>query len=174
MDAQILATKLYPPPLPPDAVVRPRLLERLDAGADRRLVLVCAPAGFGKTTLVRAWLATRDDAIAWVSLDDADVDPTRFLVHLVAALREAVPQVGEAAIRDLAGPDPRPHAAVVTALLNDLAALDARVTLVLDDAHAAESAAVDDLVTRLLERLPASVRLVVTTRQDPAWPLCRK
>ena len=69
MDAPILATKLFAPPPPRGAVVRTRLLERLEAAADRKLVLVCAPAGFGKTTLVGAWLATRDDPVAWVSLD---------------------------------------------------------------------------------------------------------
>ncbi len=173
MDAQILATKLFAPPLPPDAVVRPRLLERLDAGANRKLVLLCAPAGFGKTTLVRTWLTNSDEAMAWVSLDEGDADPTRFLAHVVAALRGAVPGVGEAAIRDLAGPAPPPHAVVLTGLLNELVTLDAPVTLVLDDAHAAESHAVDELVTLLLERSPARMRLVVTTRQDPAWPLAR-
>lgn len=173
MDAPILATKLYVPPLPADAVVRSRLLERLDAAADRRLVLVCAPAGFGKTTLVRAWLATRDEPIAWVSLDGADADPHRFLAHVVGAVRAAVPAAGEAAARQLASPSPPDPEVVLAGLLNELTSLDVPLSLVLDDVHAVESPAVDEAATFLLERLPARVRVIATTRQDPAWPLGR-
>ena len=173
MDALILATKLYAPPLPTDAVVRTRLLERLDAEANRKLVLVCAPAGFGKTTLVRAWLATRDEPVAWVSLDAADADPHRFLAHLVSAVRRAVPEVGEAAARELTAPVPQAHEAVLTGLLNELAALDAPLAIVLDDVHAVESSAVDALATFLIEGSPVNVRTLVTSRQDPAWPLGR-
>src|SRR3712207_9324921 len=95
MAAPVLVTKLYAPPPRPGAVPRPRLTGRLDAGLHRKLTLVSAPAGFGKTTLVSAWVAACDRPTAWLSLDEADSDPTRFLQYLVAALRSEERRVGK-------------------------------------------------------------------------------
>src|SRR4051812_34898636 len=94
MSAPILATKLYLPPPRPGAVPRPRLLARLDAGLGRRLTIVSAPAGFGKTTLVGAWVAACGRPTAWLSLDDGDSDPVRFLTYLIGALRTIAPEFG--------------------------------------------------------------------------------
>src|SRR5512135_1375707 len=87
MPAPILATKLYIPPARPNAVLRPRLIERLNEGMHCKLTLISAPAGFGKTTLVSEWAAVCDQKVAWLSLDEGDNDPTRFLTYLVAALQ---------------------------------------------------------------------------------------
>src|SRR5215210_4289258 len=94
MSTPLLATKLYIPQARPNVVLRPRLIERLNAGLHRKLTLIAAPAGFGKTTLVSAWVAGCGRPTAWLSLDEGDSDPTRFLTYLVAALQTVVPQVG--------------------------------------------------------------------------------
>jgi LuxR family maltose regulon positive regulatory protein len=93
MSTPILATKLYVPPPRPEAVPRPHLIERLNEGLHRKLILVCAPAGFGKSTLLSEWVATLPRPAAWLSLDEGDNDPTRFLTYLVAALRTIAPDV---------------------------------------------------------------------------------
>src|SRR5689334_7765382 len=94
MQTLILATKLYVPPPPPAVVPRPRLIERLDEGLQHRLTLLSAPAGFGKTTLLSAWVAGCNLPAAWLSLDEEDSDPTRFLTYLVAALQTIAPAMG--------------------------------------------------------------------------------
>jgi LuxR family maltose regulon positive regulatory protein len=94
MPTPILATKLYIPPPRPNVVLRPRLSERLNHGLHRTLTLIAAPAGFGKTTLVSAWLASCNRQVAWLSLDAADTDPTHFLSYLVAALQTIAPSIG--------------------------------------------------------------------------------
>src|SRR5205823_7710986 len=108
MATPILATKLYIPPPPPKAVLRPRLVDRLNEGLHRKLTLVSAPAGFGKTALVSAWVAGCDRQVAWLSLDEGDNDPTRFLIHLVAAVRTVVATMGEAVLGALQSPQPPP------------------------------------------------------------------
>src|ERR687885_2003946 len=112
MSTPILATKLYVPPPRPEAVPRPRLIERLDEGLHRRLILVSAPAGFGKTTLIGEWVATLPRPAAWLSLDEGDNDPTRFLAYLVAALRTIV-DVGEGVLGMLQAPQPPPTEAIL-------------------------------------------------------------
>ncbi|MBA3470906.1 MAG: LuxR family transcriptional regulator, partial [Herpetosiphonaceae bacterium] len=94
MSTPILATKLYLPPARLNVVLRPRLIERLNAGMDRKLTLISAPAGFGKTTLVSEWAAGCARPAAWLSLDEGDTDPARFLAYLVAALQTIVPTLG--------------------------------------------------------------------------------
>src|SRR3954447_20409129 len=95
MSTLILTTKLYIPPPPSKVVLRPRLIARLNAGLHRKLTLISAPAGFGKTTLVSAWVAGCDRPVAWLSLDAGDSDPTRFLTYLIAALQTIAPHMGE-------------------------------------------------------------------------------
>src|SRR5213080_5119892 len=106
MPTSILATKLYLPRLRPNVVSRPRLLERLNAGLHRKLTLVSAPAGFGKTTLVSAWVAGCDRPVAWLSLDAGDSDPTRFLTYLVAALQTIAGNLGAGVLGVLQAPQP--------------------------------------------------------------------
>lgn len=173
MSTLILATKLYIPPPPPQAVLRPRLLERLDAGLHRKLTLISAPAGFGKTTLISAWAAGRSAPVAWLSLEEADGDPVRFLTYLVAALQMLAPQVGQGVLGALQSQPPPPTEAVLTVLLNELATIPGKFVLVLDDYHAIDAPAVDLALAFLLEHLPPALHLVITTREDPALPLPR-
>src|SRR5881275_2328332 len=131
----ILATKLYLPRLRPEVVSRPRLIERLNEGLHRKLTLIAAPAGFGKTTLISQWVEGIDRQVAWLSLDEGDNDPTRFLTYLVAALRTIAATLGEGVLGALQSPQPPPPEAMLTALLNDLTTISDHLVLVLDDYH---------------------------------------
>jgi LuxR family maltose regulon positive regulatory protein len=173
MTTPILTTKLYIPPPRPNVVRRLRLLEQLNAGLDRKLTLISAPAGFGKTTLASEWVEQLDRPTAWLSLEEGDNDPVRFLVYLVAALQTIMPHVGEGVVSALQSSQPPPTEALLTDLLNEIAALPDQFVLVLDDYHVIEAGAVDHVLTFLLEHLPAQLHLVIATREDPAMPLAR-
>ncbi len=192
MPAPILATKLYLPSLRPNAVRRPRLIERLNEGlrhADgfgRKLTLLSAPAGFGKTTLLSAWIEAAQRApapgaprFAWLSLDVGDSDPIRFLAYLAAAVQTIAPGTGAGLLAALEAPQPPPAEALLTGWLNEIAALPYAFSLVLDDYHVLEarpvdaSTSVDGALAFLLEHLPPRMHLVVATREDPHLPLAR-
>src|SRR5215472_1893368 len=117
---QLLATKLYLPRLRPNVVSRPHLIERLSAGLYRKLTLISAPAGFGKTTLVSEWIKESRRAAAWLSLDEGDNDPIRSLTYLVGALQTISPSVGEGILRALQSSQPPPPDAILAALLNEM------------------------------------------------------
>ena len=156
-------------------VSRARLTERLQAGLDRALILVSAPGGFGKTTLLVEWLAgpAQDVPSAWLSLGEDDNDLARFLTYLVAALNTVQENVGSAALALLRSPQPPPTRAVLISLLNDLASLPDDLILVLDDYQAINEPAVHDAVAFLLANLPPQIHLVIATRSDPPLPLSR-
>src|SRR5437660_140654 len=113
----ILATKLYLPPLRPNVVSRPRLLERLNQGLHGKLTIIAAPAGFGKTTLVSEWVAGCDRQVAWLSLDKGESDPTLFLTYLVAALQTIALTIGEGMLGVLQSLQPPLTALILTDLL---------------------------------------------------------
>src|SRR5690606_5164869 len=142
--SDVCSSDLYVPPPRPTLVPRRRLLERLEAGATRKLTLVSAPAGFGKTTVVSTWIATRQHPAAWLSLDAQDHDAARFLAYLVAALQTIDPAIGERVSGGLREAQPPPADAILTALINDLSELDTLTILVLDDYHLVDSPQVDD------------------------------
>jgi LuxR family maltose regulon positive regulatory protein len=182
MVAPLLATKLYVPPLRRDFVPRPRLVERLDEALHRRLALVSAPAGFGKTTLLSEWLTMRDrrkvadeglPSAAWLSLDAEDNELARFLRYLVAALATIAPQAGEAAGNLLRLPQLPPSETILTTLINELCSLPADLVLVLEDYHTIEARAIHSALTFLLDNLPPQAHLVISTRADPPLPLSR-
>ena len=104
----VLQTKLYVPPVRPELVSRPRLIERLNEGLLRKLALISAPAGFGKTTLVSEWVASREQPAAWLSLDAGDNDLTRFLAYLVAALQTIAADIGEGVLDLFHASQPQP------------------------------------------------------------------
>ena len=198
MSSPILATKLYIPLPRLKVVLRPRLIERLNEGLQRRpgVMLISAPAGFGKTTLVSKWIedcrllsadwasSANRQAIsnpqskignlkfAWLSLDEGDNDPARFLIYLIAALQTIAPQVGEVTLGALQSSQPPPMDVLLTALLNDLITLG-DVVLVLDDYHVIESPPIDEALTFLVDHLPPPLRLVMASREDPQLPLAR-
>ena len=172
----LLATKLYIPAPRPNRVPRPRLTARMEAGASGPLTLVSAPAGFGKSTLLSDWIYTAGRPVAWVSLDEGDNDPLRFLGYLLTALRKLHPGLGEdalTAVRHAQSPSPRALDSLLTGLLNEIHALERDLVLVLDDYHEIESEGVHRLTQFLLDRLPPRMHLVIATRVDPPLHLSR-
>jgi LuxR family maltose regulon positive regulatory protein len=175
MPEPTLATKLFVP-LPRDKVVlRPRLIERLNESLQlgRRLTIISAPAGFGKTTLVSEWVAGCERPVAWLSLDEGDNDLTRFLMYLVSALQTIAPNIGEGVLGVLQAPQPPSTESILTSLLNEISAIRDKFVLVLDDYHMVDSQLADKALTYLLEHLPPQMHLVVTTREDPNLQLAR-
>ena len=175
MTAYLLHTKLCLPPPRPDAVARPHLIERLNQGlhTGRKLILLSAPAGFGKTTLLVEWLRRANPDSAWFSLDKGDNDPVRFLRYLVAALQDVNPEIGQEAQAMLQAPQPPPAEAVLASLLNDVTAIGHPINLVLDDYHLIQALPIHEMLTFALDHLPAGMRLILSTRQDPPLALPR-
>src|SRR5215203_952354 len=171
----LVSTKLRPSQTRPNLVARPRLIAKLEPEAGRKLTLISAPAGFGKTTLLGEWVASRSEvrSIAWASLDDGDNDPARFLSYLVAALRTIEDGFGEGVLSSLRTPGSPPVGALTGALLNELADFPGTLAIVLDDYHLIDSDQVHGIVSFLLERLPSNVHLVIASRIDPPLPLAR-
>jgi LuxR family maltose regulon positive regulatory protein len=173
MARPLLTTKLYIPPARPDWVPRPRLIERLDGGLHRKLTLVSAPAGFGKTSLLSEWTQQRACPVAWVSLDAGDSDPARFWAYVVAAVQTIHPGVGEATLAALQSPQRPPIEPLLTGLINDVARLPDPLVLVLDDFHVVTGQPVSQGITFLLDNLPPQMHVILSSRADPPWPLAR-
>jgi ATP/maltotriose-dependent transcriptional regulator MalT len=171
----LLATKLYLPRPQPGFVARPRLVQRLEEGLARGLLLVCAPAGFGKTSLLADWTQRGGRPVAWLSLDAGDNDPARFWRHVVAALDRVRPGLAEQ-LAGLLGPPPPPSfEGLVTALINQLATHPDpdQVVLVLDDYHLVDAQPVHASLGFLLEHRPPGLHLVLASRADPPLGLAR-
>jgi LuxR family maltose regulon positive regulatory protein len=173
MPTPILATKLYIPPPRRELVLRPRLIERLNESLHRKLTLISAPAGFGKTTLVSEWVAGCKRPTAWVSLDEGDNDPTRFLAYFVAALQSIEASIGKGVLGMLQSPQRPPTESILTALLNEITATPDTFVLILDDYHVIDAKTIDHTLTFLVEHLPPQMHLVIVTREDPQLPLAR-
>jgi len=189
MVTPLLRTKLYIPPIRPDPstgltatstrggrtrlVPRPRLIERLNAGLQRKLTLISAPAGFGKTTLLSEWASSCRHPIAWLSLDEGDNDPARFWAYLIAALQTIHEGIGEAALEALVSPQPLHIEALLTGLINEIAEIPDLSALVLDDFHVITDQRVNDEVTFFLDSMPPHTHLILSSRADPPWPLAR-
>ena len=178
----ILSTKLHIPPPRPSIVRRPRLIEHLNEGlaAGRKLTLISAPAGFGKTTLVSEWLAGRGGVTlplpaAWLSLDAGDSDPVRFLAYLVTAVQTISAGIGAGVLAALESPQPPATDALLTVLLNEIAAIGQEFILVLDDYHLVDAKPVDQALAFLLEHQPPQMHLVIVKSEGrplqppPSW-----
>ena len=126
MEVPLLQTKLYIPLPRPELVPRPRLIEQLNEGLNRNLTLIVAAAGFGKTTLLGDWARQSVTSVAWVSLDDGDNDPTRFLTYFIAALQTVEPNLGQGAAASLNAPQPQPAEATIALLINEIITLPTR------------------------------------------------
>lgn len=169
----LLTTKLSAPETRAPILPRPRLLDRLDDGTRSALTLVCAPAGYGKTTLLIEWSRRSDRPFAWVSLDAQDDDAGRFWGYVFAALELLRPGVGAEALALLRSPQPPPIESILTVAINGLAALPRAGVLVLDDYHLIEDRAIHAALAFLLAHLPPRLRLVIAGRADPPLPLAR-
>lgn len=173
MNPPIIATKLYIPPPRHKVVLRPRLIERLNAGLHSKLTLVSASAGFGKTTLVSEWLAGCGRPAAWLSLDDNDNESTRFLTLLFTALQTVEVSIDESVFSALGSPQPPSIESILTVVLNEINNTSDDFILVLDDYHVINSRIIDHALTFLIEHLPPQMHLVIITREDPLLPLAR-
>jgi LuxR family transcriptional regulator, maltose regulon positive regulatory protein len=172
----LLATKLNVPGLRPDLVPRPRLAQRLDEGLGPGLVLVCAPAGYGKTVVLAEWVRRGRRPVAWLSLDAGDNDPARFWRHAVAALDRVRPGISERMSPLLGPPQPPSFEPLVTALINEVAGqpdADEALLLVLDDYHVISSQLVHASLGFLLEHRPSGLHLALASRSDPPLALAR-
>lgn len=168
---KLLLTKLYKPRALESWVTRPRLLQALDGGLSRKLILVNAPAGYGKTTLLTQWLGAQSVPAAWLSLDAADNDISIFLSYFAQAIRTIYPEAMQLTATLLSAVQLPPIDVLTTTVINELDALPNEIILVLDDYHIIHSQAIVQLMSRLVQHPPASLHLVLTTRMDPALPL---
>lgn len=177
MTSRILETKFHIPHWREGCVTRPRLLDRLQSGFNerRKLTLISAPAGYGKTTLVAEWLHSTADSlrIAWLSLDESDNDMSRFLSYWVASLRRVDESVGTNAQTLLDMPQIPPLDSFLDGLINDLSALKDSILLVLDDYHLIGNSKIHEALEYFLDHQPAQIHLAITTREDPPFPLAR-
>lgn len=173
MSTPILTTKLYIPPPHPELIPRPRLIKRLNNGLYRKLTLISAPAGFGKTTLVSSWLQQIDPPAAWLSLDEGDNDLARFLIYLTAALETVQPDIGSDIQMVLQSPQPPPLETTITMLINRLADIPRQFVAVLDDYHVIEQPSIHQALTFLLDHLPPQMHLAIVSRADPPLHLAR-
>ncbi len=169
----ILRTKLYIPPVRAELVARQRLVDHLMAGLDRKLTLISAPAGFGKTTLLSDWIRSSQSPVAWISLDKGDNDPARFLAYFVAALQSIEREIGADLLGALQSPQPPPLQALLTGLINDITALPSPVIVILDDFQFISADQVHDALIFIIENQPSQLHLIISTRVDPPWPLAR-
>ncbi|MBD8022645.1 LuxR C-terminal-related transcriptional regulator [Microbacterium gallinarum] len=179
LSSPILETKLFRPKTRRQTVARPRLLKTLDRGIDGRVTLVSAPAGFGKSTLLGAWIADAakredgDHAVAWLSLDSGDNDPALFWTYVIAALRTVVPDVGSETLASIEAPGSPSPQSLLTGLLNEVAGLEKEIILVVDDYHLIEERQVHEGVSFLIDNLPPNLHLILACRSDPPLPLAR-
>ena len=179
MSIPLLSTKLHIPPSRAQQIPRPRLLELLNQGSHKKLTIVSAPSGYGKTTLLCQWLAGHNLPYAWLSLDEADNDPVRFLSYLVVALQQIDQHLGESILNDIqsvgmASTGTRSMVELaLTQLLNDIALIDGPLFLVLDDYHLIENTRIHEMVSFLLDNQPVPFHLTIATRLDPPIPLAR-
>lgn len=169
----IMATKLYIPKTRPNAVLRRRLTDKLSKGLYRKLTLISAPAGYGKTTLVCEWLSVCGRQVAWLSLDEGDKEITRFLSCLITSLQTLEETIGEGVLAVLQAPQPPPIEWVLTALLNEIATIPYSFLLVLDDYHTVNSEPINHAIFYLLQHLPAQMNMIITTRENPDIPISR-
>src|SRR6202171_3332613 len=176
MVTPLLETKFYVPKWRRGVVPRPRLSDRLNEGAESKLTLVSAPAGFGKTTLLADWLAAvavDGRTVTWLSLDQSDNHPASFWTYLIAALQTAEPHIGASAISLLQSPQPPPIETILATLLNELTRISHDFVLVLDDYHVIDARDIHDGMVFLLDHLPPRLHLVIASRADPSLPLAR-
>lgn len=170
---QRLTTKLFLPPARQTLVERPVLLDQLKEGLRGKLTLVSAPAGFGKTSLVAAWRKESDTPLAWVSLDEEDNEPARFLDYLIGALQMVDEDLGDESAELLKKSSTPPLKVVLTSLLNEINAYDKEFVLAFDDYHVITEHGIHDALSFLIERLAPHAHALIATRSDPPFPLGR-
>lgn len=175
MTVSLLSTKLHIPRARVSHVVRQRLIARLIAALDHlgQLILISAPAGFGKTTLLAELATDERKRLAWISLGDGDNDPNIFWSYVIAACQSVQPGIGEAALTLLQTPQSLADETIPTFLINDMVKLGEDLILVLDDYHVIQNQSIHRALSFLIDHLPTNLHIVISTRVDPPWPLAR-
>jgi LuxR family maltose regulon positive regulatory protein len=173
LSADLLYTKLAPPRPQPALMSRPVLIDRLAAGLARKVTLISAPAGSGKTTLIGEWLARQTRPVAWVALDAGDNDPVRFWRYVITACRVFNAALGRSALAALRASQISSLEHVLTPFINELAQLSDQHVLILEDYHAITSSDVNASLTFFLDHLPLTLHPVLLTRSEPDLPLAR-
>ena len=169
----LINTKFGIPSTRPILVPRQRLIKRLNAGIHGKLTLISAPAGYGKTTLAAEWLREAQRSVTWLSLDEADNDPARFLRYFLASLQVIDKQAGKETGLLLQAPEPPAQEVLMTTLLNELAAISQPFVLAVDDYQIIQTMSIHQLLNFIVERQPGQMHLVLLTREDPHLPLPR-
>lgn len=175
----LLKTKLHIPHRRPDMVPRSLLIKQLNERIQRKLTLITAPAGYGKTNLASEWTHslqsedTSNNRITWLSLEEADSEPIRFLSYVIAALQQVAPEIGVGALSLFEMAQSPPINTVLNELINDIAGLDYHIMLVLDDYHVISHPEIHEALRYLVEHQPHQMHLVITSREDPPLPLPR-
>jgi LuxR family maltose regulon positive regulatory protein len=170
---ELLRTKLFIPRRRAHLVPRPRLVERLNARLDKKLTLISAPAGFGKTTLLSEWIPKCPRSVTWLFLDKGDNDPAQFWTYFIASLQGLHPDLGSSAFVLIQSPQAPPINSILTELINDVTAFSDPFASVLDDYHFIDSQPIHEALSFLIDHLPANMHLVITTREDPDLPLAK-
>jgi LuxR family maltose regulon positive regulatory protein len=173
MSTVLLRTKLYVPAVRPELVPRPHLVDRLNEGLSRKLILIAAPAGYGKTTLLSSWVAGCGQPVAWLSLDDHDNEAARFLAYLIAAIQTVEADLGQDILSALQSPQSSTIENWLPVLVNQLDTVARPFVLVLDDYHLITEPAIHQAIVFLLEHQPAQLHLAIATRKYPPLPLPR-
>ncbi len=169
----MLLTKLHIPPQGNNVVHRTELFEKLNAGLSRKLILVSAPAGFGKTTVVSDWISQNKIPAAWFSNDNGDNDPVVFLSYIISGIRSFHSTFGEGALKLLNSPNQPSVESIASLLINEILSINQNFLLVLDDFHVIRNNEVLNLIKYLLEHIPGNIHIVILTRSDPALSLSR-
>ena len=174
MSVDLMQTKLYIPSMRANLVPRPHLTQKLNNGQGRKLFLVSAPAGYGKTTLITEWIdqMPTEGAVCWFSLDEDDSQPQQFFRYLAETIRP-LPNAQSSLTQHLQSPQPLLAKNLMAAFVNDVTPISTQFYLVLDDYHAIESADIDKSMAFLLDRMPPHMTLVITSRSDPGFPISR-
>ena len=173
---ELLQTKLFAPTWRREMVRRPELTGLLRAGPERKLTIVTAPAGFGKTTLIAEWLDEWPEArkaVGWVSLDPSDNEPRTFWRYIIAAIQKTDPEIGKRAMAAIISDEPRPYEPIVTGLINDVASSAEPIVLVLDDFHVIDARAILQALEFLVDHQPPNLHIVIVSRSDPQLPMAR-
>lgn len=172
-NTQLLVTKTRRPQLPPDWIARPRITDKLVGALQHKLVLISAPAGYGKTTLVIETLQYLKEPVGWISLDSADNIPGKFWTYFVTALQSIFPGTCQSVLNSLQTTQPPSIEWLQTAIINSMSSHDSDFIIVLDDYHTIDSQAIHESVSFLVEHLPTKAHLIITSRIDPSLPLAR-
>jgi LuxR family maltose regulon positive regulatory protein len=169
----VLLTKLHIPPAGDNIVHRPELYEKLNIGLNRKLIVISAPAGFGKTVLLSDWIHQHKISTAWFSLDNGDNDPVEFLSYIISGIQSIHAAFGQSALKLLKSPNEPSPESIIGLLINDILKINQDFLLVLDDFHLITNHEILKLVTFLLERIPGNIHIIISTRSDPSLPISR-